>query len=134
MKIALILLLLHSIIFSDTIDVKPIVKKIDYVKKNKKTSSTLDYTVFDPFAKAKPLLAKKEQKPVIKIAHPIIVQTILNSKALIDGKWIGVGQHIHGAKIKTVATDHIAVIRDNKLITITQKSKKNIIKTKERSR
>ncbi|MEA2111479.1 MAG: hypothetical protein U9P71_05470 [Campylobacterota bacterium] len=134
MKIVQILLLCSTFIFSDTVDVNPIVKKIDAIKESKKSPTTLDYNIYDPFAKAKPLLAKKEQKPVVKTARPIRVQTILNGKALIDGKWHGVGSSVHDATIKTVANNHIVIIRDSKLITITIKSKKNIIKTKERSR
>ena len=135
MRTALFLILLSAITVSaETLDVSHISNKIDTVQQTKKTSPTLDYNVFDPFAKAKPLLAKKGTKPVVNTSRPIIVQTILNNHALIDGRWVDVGGHVHGATIKAINQNNIIVSKDQKQITIPLRRKKSIIKTKERSR
>ncbi len=134
MKIALLIILTLSLLHSATIDVTPISKKIDLLKNRKKSPATLNYNVYDPFSTAKPLLATKEKKPVVITKRPIIVQTILNKKALIDGRWYGVGSKVHGATITDIKTNSISVRNGKKHSVITLHSRKNIIQTKERSR
>jgi hypothetical protein len=121
-------------LYSSTIDVTPISKKIDALKNYKKSSATLDYNVYDPFSSAKPLLATKEKKLVTTVKHSIVIQTILNNKVFIDGKWFGVGSRIHGSTITAINANSISIIREGKYSIIALKSRKNIIQTKERSR
>jgi len=135
MKIVVLLIILTlSLLYSATIDVTPISKKIDLLKNRKKSPATLNYNVYDPFSTAKPLLATKEKKPVVITKRPIIVQTILNKKALIDGRWYGVGSKVHAATITAIKENSITIHSGEKYSVIALKSRKNIIKTKERSR
>ncbi len=114
------------------LDITPIVHKIDSLQQSRQTSPTVDYDVFDPFAKAKPLLAQKKQPPITKKRiRPIIVQTILNRRALIDGKWYAVGSRIYGSTVTAVKQNHIVLAKNGKTVTIPLKTGKRIIITKE---
>ena len=114
------------------VDITSISEKIDALKQSKSTSPVLNYTLYDPFATAKPLLAAKQKPPLIKKRiRPIIVQTILNHRALIDGKWLRVGSSIYGGTISAIEQQHIVVTRGGKTITVPLKTGKRIIKTKE---
>ncbi len=129
----LVLFSLHS--SAADLDVTPIVSKIETLKQNKKTSPVVDYNVFDPFAKAKPLLAQQKQHPITKKrVRPIVVQTILNRRALIDGKWYSKGDRIEGSTIIALKQHHIVVAKGDKTVTIPLKTGKRIITTKEPSR
>jgi hypothetical protein len=134
MRIILSALLTFMTLYSNTIDVTSISKKIDDLKNNKKSSATLDYRVYDPFYTAKPLLATKERKPTNTAKRPIVLQTILNHKVLIDGRWYGVGDHVHGARITAIKENTITLLSSGKHVVISLRTRKNIIKTKERSR
>jgi len=134
MKTLLSVLLIIGNLTAKDVDIAPIIAKIDALKHEKKTSPTLSYRLYDPFAKAKPLLATKQQPPLRKKSiRPIIVQTILNRRALIDGKWFGVGSRIHGHTITAVKAHHIVVATGTTTRTIPIKTGKRIIMTKEQN-
>ncbi len=134
MKIFYLFLLITLPLWTKDVDITPIVKKIDALRAQKKTSPTLNYALFDPFAKAKPLLATKEQPPLMKKSiRPIVVQTILNRRALIDGKWLGVGKRIHGHTITAIKQHDIVVSNGTTTRTIPIKTGKRLIITKEQN-
>ncbi len=134
MKYLFYIMLIVIPIGANDIDITPISEKIEALKQSKKTSPVLDYTLFDPFATAKPLLAAKQKPPLIKKRfRPIIVQTILNHRALIDGKWLRVGSSVYGGTISAIEQHRIIVKRGGKTITVPLKTGKRIIKTKEQN-
>jgi hypothetical protein len=103
------------------------------LKESRNIPAAIDYKVYDPFLKAKPLLAQKEEKPAVTTQRILFVQTILNNKALIEGRWFGVGDHIDDATITAIHNNHIIISKGNKKLTIFLKAKKSIITTKDRS-
>lgn len=130
MKKILLSLFLCTILFGYDIDVQKITQKIEKLK-NFKISKRLNYKVYDPFATAKPILKKETIVRHIIARRAIVVETILNHKAFIDGSWHSSGGYIHGVKIIKVLHDGILVARGSKKVLIPLKKEKDIIKTKE---
>jgi len=136
MKKLVLIIITPILLMADHIEINKIAPKIKTFKNSEKISDTIDYDVYDPFATAKPIVIvkkkvlKKRIKHIIK-QNPIIIQTILNSKALINNRWYGAGDKIQGKKIKSVRKDAIIVIDNNKWVKITLKRNKSIIEIKE---
>jgi len=139
MKKLVLIMIIPILVIANNIEINKIAPKIKTFKNSEKISDTIDYDVYDPFATAKPIVIKvnKEKKVVKKrIKHivkqnPIIIQTILNNKALINNRWYGAGDKIQGKRIKSVRKDAIIVIDNNKWVKITLKRNKSIIEIKE---
>lgn len=131
----IILLLISSALFSNGVDVKKIAKKIGLLKNHIRISKEIDYKVYDPFAKAKPILLKKITKDTKvvkrKRKRPIIIQTILNKKAFINNRWFGVGDRVFGYLIKSIKRDAIFILKNHKWVKISMKKRKNIVTVKE---
>ncbi len=131
----LIILAILTPIFTlvNALNIDNISKRIDIINKQKEISSKIDYNVYDPFASAKPIISEskkiEEIEPIIIL--PIIVQTILNNKVLINGKWHKTGDTVQGSVIKQINQKYIVVLRNKKKTLLTIKSNKSIIKTKE---
>ena len=131
MKI-LISLFISFMMLHGAVDVHLIAKKIDDLKRDNILSSEVDYKVYDPFRRAKPLLAKKKKVHVVRKPKPIVVETILNNRAWVDGRWVQKGSKINGAKVKAVKKNAIIVSYDNKDVIIPVKRGKSFLKLKEK--
>ncbi len=132
----LLIMILPIVIFGNDLEINKIAPKINTLKNSVKLSENVDYDVYDPFAPAKPLVIKEKKviKRVIKHTikqNPIIIQTILNNKVLINNRWYSAGDIIDGKRIKDVRKDAIIIIDNNKWVKINLKRNKNIIKIKE---
>jgi len=129
----LILLTITPLLFASSTNIDKLSKKIDILNNDKKISSKLEYTIYDPFASAKPIISEakgiKEIEPIIVL--PIIVQTILNHKVLINNKWYKTGDIVQNGLIKEIHQKYIVVFKNKKKTFITIKSKKSIFTTKE---
>ncbi|MEA2099025.1 MAG: hypothetical protein U9P72_02745 [Campylobacterota bacterium] len=135
-KLLPIIILTPILSIVNAIEINKIAPKINTLKNNKKISDIIDYEVYDPFATAKPLLIEKKivEKKVIKRVikqNPIIIQTILNHKVLINNRWYSAGDIVQGRKIKSIRKDAIIVIENNKWVKIALKKNRNIINIKE---
>ncbi len=130
MRLFFISIFLFSVVFAAN-DVHEIAKKIDALGSDDTLSDKVTYKVYDPFKRAKPLLAKKTIKQKVIKPKPIKVQTILNEQAFIDGKWLQKGSTVHGYKI-TAIKKNIVVLRHNKKeIFVPLYQGKNFLKAKE---
>ncbi len=125
-KIASLLLLVPLLSLAADIDVALIAKKIDALKNENRVSAELDYRVYDPFLDAKSIL-KSESFSLPKKKSEIILQTILNNRALIGGKWYSVGNIIQGGVIESIGTDYIVVLKNKKRERVFFKKRKDII-------
>jgi len=112
------------------VDVKLIVEKIEKLKSVNNISDKINYKVYDPFSQAKPILESKSFI-VPQTRKKIILQTILNEKALINGKWYSVGDTLQGAVIKSINRDSIVIIRNGKKVKVSFEQRKAIIKLKQ---
>ena len=134
MKIyTLLIISLPILSFSSNIDMKKIVAKIEALKNNVNISASVDYKVYDPFARAKPILNEKVKRIRNKKIYrnsSIVIQTILNNKVLINGKWFKVGDKVQGATIKNINENNIMIYKNNKWLKVSFKRKKDIIKIK----
>ena len=131
-KYIIIISILPSVLFASTLNIQSIVTKIKALQSNTKISSQLDYNVYDPFATAKPILIQKMKNRIkIQKKSSILIQTILNKKVLVGGKWLKVGDKVQGATIKTINKDNIVIFKDNKWTKVSFKRKKDIIKIKK---
>jgi hypothetical protein len=130
MKSALVLLISAVTLFG-AMDVQKIAEKIELLSADQTLEASVNYHVYDPFKRAKPLLAKINEKPKDKRLEPIRVDTILNNRALVDGKWVKRGAVIHGARVIAIKKDAIIVQYDEKEVLIPQNRAKSIISTRE---
>lgn len=130
MKIASLLMLLSSFILATT-DVHLIAKKIDALATDNTLSSKVEYKVYDPFKRAKPLLFIVEKPSVAKRFQPLKVETILNDKAWVNGRWVKKGSIINGSKVIAIKKNAIMVRHDNKEVLIPLSTGKNLISVKE---
>jgi hypothetical protein len=114
-----------------TMDVHVIAEKIDAFAADQSLSEHLEYKVYDPFKRAKPLLAQK-QKVAMKPHHKMFkVETILNNRAWVNGKWVQKGSIINGSKVVAVHKDAIIVRDDDREILIPVSRGKNLLRVKE---
>ncbi len=131
MRLFLILLIGVSVAVAE-VDVHKIAKKIDALHADKSLQMGVSYKVYDPFQRAKPLLAKKEKPAIIiKKRKKIKVETILNHKAWVDGKWLKKGDIINGAKVLAIKNDAIIILYDTKQVRIPLHQRTNILISKE---
>lgn len=136
MKKLVLIMMIPILVIANHLEINKIAPKIKTFKNSEKISDTIDYDVYDPFATAKPIVIVKKKVIKKRIKHfvkqnPIIIQTILNNKVLINNRWYGAGDKIQGKRIKSVRKDAIIVIDNNKWVKITLKRKKSIIEIKE---
>lgn len=130
MKIFVWIFLLISALYATT-DVHVIAKKIDTFAADKSLCETVSYQVYDPFKRAKPLLAKK-QKAALKPRRQVFkVETILNDQAWVNGRWVHKGSQINGSKVLAVHKDAIIVTDDDKELLIPLSRGKNLLRVKE---
>lgn len=115
---------------ASSVDVGLIVKKIEKLKSVNSMSEKLTYKVYDPFSHAKPILKSKIYR-VPQTQKSIRLQTILNNKVLIDGKWYRVGNSVQGALIKAINRDNIIILRNGKRVKVSFEQRKAIIKLKQ---
>lgn len=108
-----------------SLDVKDIAKKIDVLKLSRDISPTLNYKIYDPFAKAKPII--KEKKVYRKKLKPIVIQTIFNNRVFINSRWLKRGDTVNGMKIKHIYKSYVVIGQRKYRV----KTHKNLIKMKE---
>ena len=136
MKKLVFIIITPILVMANDVKINNIAPKINTLKNSEKISEIIDYDVYDPFSTAKPLLivekkvVKKKIKRVIK-QNPIIIQTILNNKVLINNKWYAAGDKVQGRRIKSIRKDAIIVIENKKWTKIALRKNKNIITIKE---
>ena len=129
----IVLLSLLPLLLFGAADVKKIARKIEMLQHEKMLENRPQYSVYDPFRRAKPLLAKKTayfQRKNRKF-QSLHVETILNGKAFINGRWIGVGEKISGAKVVNIRQNSVVVVYNKKSIYIPVVKPKRVIKFKE---
>jgi len=130
---SLYILLLSLPLFTKDFDVEKIATQVEKIKTSNKLSPTLKYRVYDPFAKAKPILKEKQKNVMHKIRYRAIYpQTILNNEVFIEKKWYSVGDVIRGYEIKNINKRSILLYKDNVYKKVYLKSSKNIVKIEER--
>jgi hypothetical protein len=130
MKIIGLIFLIISGAYATT-DVHDIAVKIDAFAADRSLSETLDYKVYDPFMRAKPLLASREKSPPKKHQKMFKVETILNQKAWVNGKWVQKGSIINGSKVIAVHKDAIIVADEDKEVLVPLYRGKNLLRVKE---
>jgi len=130
MRLILIMTFFSSLAFSSS-DVHEIAKKIDALGLDDTLNEKVNYKVYDPFKRAKPLLAKKEKKIEIIKRKSIKVETILNERAWIDGKWLKKGSIINGYHITAINKNAIMLRHNKKEILIPLSQGKNFLRVKE---
>ena len=123
------LLLIASLL--SAMQISDIIKTIDKLNDLTAISSKLDYEVYDPFASAKPILKTKNiSKKTLKHSNPIVIQTILNNRVFISGKWYNVGDKVRDFKIQNIRSDSIELSKDATIKIIRLDATKSILKTK----
>lgn len=127
-KIVSLCILMPLILIASDVDVKELAQKIEILKNEERVSQNLDYRVYDPFSQAKPILKSKNFRvPKTTKKREIVLQTILNKRALIGGKWYSVGDRVQGELIESIQRDYIVIIRNNKRVKISFKQRKDIL-------
>jgi len=130
----LIFLSIFSSIVSAT-DIEDIIKSIQKINSDKaiKIPKSIKYDIYDPFSSAKPILnaENKQQKKQTNELSPIILQTTLNHRAFIDGKWYNKGEIVRGYKIQKISKDSVVLVKHSKIKVISIYSVKNILEMKE---
>jgi len=114
-------------------EIKNIVNAIDKMNATPDIVKTIQYKLYDPFSAAKPLLNKKYNYSN-GLKHPsqsIILQTTLNKRAFIGGKWYNKGDIVNGFRIRKIYTDSIVITKNSKMKIVRLKMVKNILKMKE---
>ncbi len=130
MKKEFFLLVFSITILSGSIDIAKLSKKIDDIDAMSRLSLRMDYDIYDPFAKAKPLINRSSKKRIV-YSKAIKIQTILNDRVLINNKWFSVGDKVFNAKIKNIRKKSITILKNRKLIRLHLRRIKDIIKTEE---
>ena len=130
MRLLLIIALFSLSLFSSN-DVHEIAKKIDALGADDTLNEKVNYKVYDPFKRAKPLLAKKEKKTEMIKPKPIKVETILNERAWINGKWLKKGALVNGYKITAINKNAIVLRHNKKEIFIPLSQGRNFLRVKE---
>jgi len=110
-------------------DIQKIAKKIDTLRLSQDISPTLNYKVYDPFAKAKPIITTKKVV-VVKKLKPIVIQTIFNDRVFINSRWLKRGDTVNGMKIKHIYKSYVVIGKRKYRV----KTHKNLIKMKENIR
>lgn len=89
------------------------------------------YTKPEPVARVTPTLnlekyfSIKKAPVVIKVAAPkppLVLSLIINSKALISGKWYKVGENVDGYSIKSIGTTSVTLANSKSVKTLSIKS------------
>ncbi len=123
-------LMLASLLVA-SVDVHRIADKIDALAADVSLNAEPGYSVYDPFLRARPLLAKKSEAPTIETHKPIRVETIFNNQAWVDGKWVRKGSVVHGAQVIEVKKNAMIVAYDDKEILIPVSGPKTVLEVKE---
>ena len=130
MRLLLIVAFFSFSLFASS-DVHEIAKKIDALGVDDTLNEKVNYKVYDPFKRAKPLLAKKEKKTEIIKRKAIKVETILNERAWIDGKWLKKGALVNGYHITAINKNAIMLRHNKKELLIPLSQGKNFLRVKE---
>jgi len=126
----IVALTMSTLLFA-SVDVHQIAEKIDALAGDGSLNAEPGYRIYDPFLRAKPLLAQKSEPPKVETRKPIHVETILNNQAWVDGKWIRKGSVIHGAQVIEVKKNAIMVSYDKKEVLIPVSGPKTALDVKE---
>jgi len=114
-------------------DISNIIDSIDRMNTSAKIPKKIEYNLYDPFSSVKPNLNTKNDtsEKIATILEPIILETILNNRAFIDGKWYNKGDKVREFKLITINSDSVVLIKDLKKTTLRLKKIENILKMKE---
>jgi len=117
------------------LEIKDIMKSINKINSSNKIKQTIDYNVYDPFLTAEPILNIKKSYLKNKVTkNPIILQTILNNKAFIDGKWYNNGDKIREFKVESINSDSVILSKNSIRRVLRFKIADSILKVKEQKK
>ena len=118
------------------IEIEGIIKSIDKINSSVKIPKKVQYDLYDPFSSAKPILNTKNDlnNNIVSVKKPLILQTILNNRAFIDGKWYNEGDKVRHYYIKSINSDSLVLSQGKKIKTIRLTKIKNILNMKEQER
>ena len=92
-------------------EVKRIVAKMEALQRVT-ISPRIDFKLYDPFRRAAPLIEKA--KPVKRIVIPVRIpklMAVMNDRALIDGRWLRVGERIGGYRLAAVSSSGVWLVK-----------------------
>jgi len=127
------ILMIFSSIVLYAIEITDIIDSIDKMNSSVQIPKKIEYNVYDPFSSAKPILNTKHNTKLKTniILQPIILQTILNNRAFVDGKWYNKGDKVRDYKIEMVNSDSVILVKNFKKTIIRIKKIERILKMKE---
>jgi len=127
------ILMIFSSIVIYAIEITDIIDSIDKMNSSVQIPKKIEYNVYDPFSSAKPILNTKHNTKLKTniILQPIILQTILNNRAFVDGKWYNKGDKVRDYKIEMVNSDSVILVKNFKKTIIRIKKIERILKMKE---
>ncbi len=133
-KIIFLVFLFISDVFS--IEIDNIISSIEKMNTLNKIPQTIPYKVYDPFSNAKPILNTKSKSinSITPSVEPISLQTVLNNRAFIDGKWYNCGEKVRDYKVKFIGSDSVVLVKDSKEITLRLKMVNSILTMKEQKK
>ena len=118
------------------IDIADIIDSIDRMNTSAKIPKKVQYHVYDPFSGAKPMVDSKNntlEKTSIVI-EPVILQTILNNRAFIDGKWYNKGDKVREFELVAINSDSVVLMKNSKKTILRLKIIENILEMKEQEK
>jgi len=115
------------------IDITDIIESIEKMNTSAKIPKTIEYDLYDPFSGTNPILndEKNKIKKTNNIVEAITLQTILNNRAFIDGKWYNEGDKVREFKIETINSDSVVLVQNSKKTTLRFKMIESILEMKE---
>jgi len=130
----ILLMILSLSLFA--IDITDIIDSIERMNSSTKIPKKIEYNIYDPFSDAKSILIVKNNndKKISSSLKPIILQTILNNRAFIDGKWYNEGDEIRKYKIKSIGSDSVVLVKNAINTTLRLNMIESILEMKEQER
>lgn len=114
-------------------EVKQIVAKMEALQRVT-ISPEADFKLYDPFRRAAPLIEKA--KPVKKIKIPVRIprlMAVMNDRALIDGRWLRVGDRIGGYRLIAVSSSGAWLSKRGMRRFLPIKKRRSLLKVKDRN-
>ncbi|WP_353661787.1 hypothetical protein [Hydrogenimonas sp. SS33] len=130
-RAALFLLAVLSLMGADlSIDVQAVASKFDRLGKTP-LPPTLDFHVYDPFRRAKPLIKTARPAAPAPAERVPTVSAVMNGRAFIDGRWVAPGQHIGAYRLVAARSYGVIVERAGRKILLRLGGRKNLLKLKD---
>ncbi len=112
------------------VDVASIAKKFEKLGEWQ-LPQTPDYTIYDPFRRAEPLI--RQAKAVKRKPKPITLRitAIMNDRAFVNGRWVRSGDRIGEYKVVGIRSRGIVLKAHNRTLFLPMREKKRLLKVKE---